>query len=180
MLSVNVVYNVVCIHALLTVVASCLPLNVLLRPRHHRRCAQQMALQKELGLPVDPDIPLLGFIGRLDYQKGVDLIRDSHGWLMSQGVQLVMLGSGRADLENDLRSMEASHNQQTRSWVGFSVKMAHRITAGVCVVQQGGVLRGGVDTPFVRCSLTVDGVSVPVLALALMASHGVLACACSC
>lgn len=89
-----------------------------------------MALQKELGLPVDPDIPLFGFIGRLDYQKGVDLIRDSHGWLMSQNVQLVMLGSGRADLENDLRSMEASHNRQTRSWVGFSVKMAHRITAG--------------------------------------------------
>jgi starch synthase len=93
-----------------------------------------MALQKELGLKVDPDIPLFGFIGRLDYQKGVDLIRDSHGWLMGQGVQLVMLGSGRADLENDLRSMEASHNQQTRSWVGFSVKMAHRITAGADIL----------------------------------------------
>lgn len=37
--------------------------------------ACKMALQKELGLPVNPDIPLLGFIGRLDYQKGVDLIR---------------------------------------------------------------------------------------------------------
>lgn len=90
----------------------------------------KMALQKELGLPVNPDIPLIGFIGRLDYQKGVDLIRDSHGWLMGQGVQLVLLGSGRADLQDELRSMEASHNQQTRSWVGFSVKMAHRITAG--------------------------------------------------
>lgn len=31
------------------------------------RC--KAALQKELGLPVDPSIPLLGFIGRLDYQK---------------------------------------------------------------------------------------------------------------
>ncbi|WIA09124.1 hypothetical protein OEZ85_008536 [Tetradesmus obliquus] len=94
-----------------------------------RQC--KMALQKELGLPVDPDVPLLGFIGRLDYQKGVDLIRDSHGWLMGQGAQLVMLGSGRADLEADLRSMEASNRDKTRSWVGFSVKMAHRITAGV-------------------------------------------------
>eukprot|EP00882_Tetradesmus_deserticola_P004157 GHRQ01004392.1.p2 GENE.GHRQ01004392.1~~GHRQ01004392.1.p2 ORF type:complete len:345 (+),score=166.97 GHRQ01004392.1:175-1209(+) len=94
-----------------------------------RQC--KMALQKELGLPVDPDVPLMGFIGRLDYQKGVDLIRDSHGWLMGQGVQLAMLGSGRADLENDLRAMEASNKDKTRSWVGFSVKMAHRITAGV-------------------------------------------------
>lgn len=38
-----------------------------------RRCKE--ALQKELGLPVNADIPMLGFIGRLDYQKGVDLIR---------------------------------------------------------------------------------------------------------
>lgn len=79
---------------------------------------------------MDPDRPLIGFIGRLDYQKGVDLIRDAHSWLMSQGVQLVMLGSGRADLETDLRTMEGHHRDQTRSWVGFSVRMAHRITAG--------------------------------------------------
>jgi len=93
-----------------------------------RQC--KLALQKELGLPQDANAPLLGFIGRLDYQKGVDLIRDSHGWLMDQGCQLVLLGSGREDLENDLRSMEASRPGQTRGWVGFSVKMAHRITAG--------------------------------------------------
>ncbi len=52
---------------------------------------------------MDPDIPLLGFIGRLDYQKGVDLIRDNFDWLMGQGVQLAMLGSGRDDLEHELR-----------------------------------------------------------------------------
>ena len=46
---------------------------------------------------------MLGFIGRLDYQKGVDLICESFDWLMDQGVQLVMLGSGREDLENALR-----------------------------------------------------------------------------
>lgn len=50
-----------------------------------------------------PEAPLLGFIGRLDYQKGVDIIRDSYDWLMAEGVQLVMLGSGREDLEHSLR-----------------------------------------------------------------------------
>ncbi len=59
---------------------------------------------QELGLPVGAHIPMLGFIGRLDYQKGVDLIRDNHGWMMGEGVQLVLLGSGRADLEQSLRS----------------------------------------------------------------------------
>ena len=58
---------------------------------------------QELGLPVNPDVPLLGFIGRLDYQKGVDLIRDNFDWLMGEGAQLVLLGSGREDLEEALR-----------------------------------------------------------------------------
>ncbi|KAI8465682.1 MAG: hypothetical protein J3K34DRAFT_436113 [Monoraphidium minutum] len=94
-----------------------------------RQC--KMALQKELGLPVDADIPMFGFIGRLDYQKGVDLIRDSAGWIVGQNAQLVMLGSGREDLEGDLRAIEGQYGNAARGWVGFSVKMAHRITAGV-------------------------------------------------
>jgi len=48
-------------------------------------------------------VPLLVFIGRLDYQKGVDLITDSYDWLMGEGCQLVLLGSGREDLEDSLR-----------------------------------------------------------------------------
>ena len=98
------------------------------------KAACKAALQKELGLPVNPDVPLLAFIGRLDYQKGVDLIRDNYEWLMSEGVQLVMLGSGRDDLEGALRDMEARNNTKCRSWVGFSVKMAHRITAGADIL----------------------------------------------
>lgn len=65
------------------------------------------ALQAQMGLPVDPSKPLLGFIGRLDYQKGVDLIRENYEWLMGQDVQLIMLGSGREDLEADMRDMES-------------------------------------------------------------------------
>ncbi|KIY95719.1 starch synthase [Monoraphidium neglectum] len=45
-----------------------------------------------------------------------------------------MLGSGRDDLENDLRAMEAQYKNQARGWVGFSTKMAHRITAGVDIL----------------------------------------------
>eukprot|EP00891_Asterochloris_glomerata_P009947 jgi/Astpho2/9947/fgenesh1_pm.00152_%23_19_t len=88
------------------------------------------ALQRELGLPVGADIPMLGFIGRLDYQKGVDLIRDNFEWMMGEGVQLILLGSGRDDLEQSLREMEMHRQQQCRSWVGFNVRVAHRITAG--------------------------------------------------
>ncbi|CAN6484554.1 unnamed protein product [Victoria cruziana] len=92
------------------------------------------ALQRELGLPVRDDVPLIGFIGRLDHQKGVDLIAEAMPWMVSQDLQLVMLGTGRSDLENMLRQFEGQHRDKVRGWVGFSVKMAHRITAGADVL----------------------------------------------
>ncbi|XP_065856184.1 granule-bound starch synthase 2, chloroplastic/amyloplastic [Euphorbia lathyris] len=92
------------------------------------------ALQKELGLPVRPDVPVIGFIGRLDHQKGVDLIAEAVPWLMGQDVQLVMLGTGRDDLEQLLRQFEGQFPDKVRGWVGFSVKMAHRITAGADIL----------------------------------------------
>ncbi|KAK1260427.1 hypothetical protein QJS04_geneDACA019469 [Acorus gramineus] len=92
------------------------------------------ALQRELGLPVHNNVPMIGFIGRLDNQKGVDLIAEAIPWMVGQDVQLVMLGTGREDLEEMLRKFESQHNDKVRSWVGFSVKMAHRITAGVDIL----------------------------------------------
>lgn len=92
------------------------------------------ALQKELGLPIREDVPLIGFIGRLDQQKGVDIIAEAIPWMMGQDVQLVMLGTGRQDLEQMLRDFENQHRDKVRGWVGFSVKMAHRITAGIDIL----------------------------------------------
>ncbi|TQD93221.1 hypothetical protein C1H46_021126 [Malus baccata] len=92
------------------------------------------ALQKELGLPIREDVPVIGFIGRLDHQKGVDLIAEAIPWMMGQDVQLVMLGSGRPDLEEMLRAFEHQHRDKVRGWVGFSVQTAHRITAGADIL----------------------------------------------
>ncbi|KAK9061747.1 hypothetical protein SSX86_018930 [Deinandra increscens subsp. villosa] len=92
------------------------------------------ALQRELGLPVRAEVPLIGFIGRLDNQKGVDLICEAVPWMMGQDVQLVMLGTGQPELERMLRELENQHREKVRGWVGFSVKMAHRITAGADVL----------------------------------------------
>lgn len=41
-------------------------------------------LQKELGLPQDAERPLIAFIGRLDSQKGADLILSAAPWIMQQ------------------------------------------------------------------------------------------------
>ncbi|XP_066319491.1 soluble starch synthase 2-2, chloroplastic/amyloplastic [Miscanthus floridulus] len=90
--------------------------------------------QCKVALQVRDDVPLIGFIGRLYGQKGVDLIADAIHWIAGQDVQLVMLGTGRPDLEDMLRWCEAEHNDKVRAWVGFSVPLAHRITAGADIL----------------------------------------------
>ena len=88
------------------------------------------ALQKELGLPQRDDVPLMGFIGRLDWQKGPDLLQNALHDIMREDVQVVMLGSGLPELEDFMRWAEDTYKDKFRGWVGFSVPMAHRITAG--------------------------------------------------
>ena len=88
------------------------------------------ALQKELGLPQRDDVPLMGFIGRLDWQKGPDLLQHALHDMMREDVQVVMLGSGLPELEDFMRWAESTYPDKFRGWVGFSVPMAHRITAG--------------------------------------------------
>ncbi|CAM6102451.1 unnamed protein product [Calypogeia fissa] len=88
------------------------------------------ALQKELGFAVRPEVPLIGFIGRLDYQKGPDLIQAGLPELMTDDVQVVMLGSGDPDYETWMAWAESAYPEKFRGWVGFSVPVAHRITAG--------------------------------------------------
>jgi len=94
------------------------------------KVACKAALQRQLGLPERAEVPLLGFIGRLDHQKGVDQIFEAAEWLLEMDVQLVMLGSGREDMQDTMRHLENSHRDKCRGWVGFSVEMAHRINAG--------------------------------------------------
>lgn len=42
----------------------------------------------------------------------------------------VMLGSGDPELEDWMRSTESDFKDKFRGWVGFSVPVSHRITAG--------------------------------------------------
>ncbi|EFJ40823.1 hypothetical protein VOLCADRAFT_99305 [Volvox carteri f. nagariensis] len=87
------------------------------------------ALQGALGLPVDPAAPLLGFIGRLDYQKGPDLVLQALPRLVAAGCQVVLLGSGAPDYEEAFRAAAAAFPANVRAHVGFSVPLSHRIVA---------------------------------------------------
>ena len=60
------------------------------------KSACKLALQRELGLHEDSTAPLIGFIGRLDRQKGVDVLLDIVPRIVEAGGQVVMLGERRS------------------------------------------------------------------------------------
>lgn len=62
----------------------------------------KLALQRELGLPENPDVPLIGIVTRLTWQKGLDLIFDKIEELLNRDVQIVLLGSGDRHYEEGL------------------------------------------------------------------------------
>ncbi|MGQ0503602.1 MAG: glycogen synthase GlgA [Panacagrimonas sp.] len=93
--------------------------------------ANKLALQQALGLEPVADKPLLGFIGRLAYQKGADLLLAAEGWLESNDVQLVLLGTGDKGLEEAFRQLALRAPGRVGARVGHDETFAHLIEAAV-------------------------------------------------
>jgi starch synthase len=96
--------------------------------------ASKAVLRRELGLPVCNEVPLIGFIQHLDYQKGMDWLAGAMPWMMDQDLQLVMLGTGCKDLEDMLHHVEGCYFDKVCGWVGLSIRTAHHITAGADIL----------------------------------------------
>lgn len=88
------------------------------------------ALQAEVGLPVDRNIPLIGFIGRLEEQKGSDILAAAIPQFIKENVQLVALGTGKKQMEKQLQQLETLYPDKARGVAKFNVPLAHMIIAG--------------------------------------------------
>ncbi len=89
----------------------------------------KLELQTQLGLEVNAKIPLLGFVGRLVDQKGLDLILAQMSLLLSKNCQLVFLGSGFQHYETALKNIAAQHPHKMAVTIGYNETLAHRIEA---------------------------------------------------
>jgi starch synthase len=101
------------------------------RYRHSlaKKRLNKAALQRELGLPEDESVPLLGVVSRLVGQKGFDLIGEALPALMEEPLQLVVLGSGDPHFEGMLREAIGRYPDKLRVWFGFNEGLARRIYA---------------------------------------------------
>ncbi len=87
-------------------------------------------LQKSLGLPIRPDVPLIGIISRLVDQKGFDLIDCVLGDILKMDVQLVILGTGEYKYEEMFRSAQYYHRDKVSANIKYDGILAQRIYAG--------------------------------------------------
>ncbi len=93
--------------------------------------ACKAALQAEMGLPVNADIPLLAAVGRLADQKGFDLIaRVMQQWAKQSDAQWVILGTGDPKYHQVFGQMAEEFPQKIAVRLEFSNELAHRIEAG--------------------------------------------------
>jgi len=88
------------------------------------------ALQRQLGLPLRPEVPLFGVVGRLTAQKGFDVLAHALDRIFSWDVQMVLLGNGDQEAEMYFRYMAHRRSDKFRTFIGFDEGLAHRIEAG--------------------------------------------------
>jgi starch synthase len=93
--------------------------------------ANKADLLRQFDLNIGIEAPLLGFIGRLVEQKGIDLLVEALPELLDAGAGIVMLGSGEPHFEQMLRTMEGQYPNRVALVVGYDEALSHRIEAGV-------------------------------------------------
>ena len=88
-------------------------------------------LQKEMGLPVKPGVPVIGMVTRLVSHKGLDLVKGILDELLATSeMQLVVLGSGDYEYESYFRWIAEKYPDKVGLRIGFVPELARKIYAG--------------------------------------------------
>lgn len=87
----------------------------------------KVGLQQLLNLPVNEDVPMIGMVGRLTHQKGIDLLTAIMDRILDMDVQVVILGTGDWKYENILKDMQSRYPGKLRAIINFSQDMASKI-----------------------------------------------------
>jgi len=95
------------------------------------RLKNKIALQNKLGLPEDPNAYMIGIVSRLTDQKGLDLVDRAMNDIMTDGTQLVVLGTGDRRYEEMFQYYQGIHPAKLSANIYFSDELSHQIY-GAC------------------------------------------------
>lgn len=93
------------------------------------KAKNKVALQKELGLPEDPKVMMIGVVSRLTDQKGFDLIAHVMDELCEDDIQLVVLGTGDERYENMFRHYAWKYEGKVSAQIRYAEELSHKIYA---------------------------------------------------
>ncbi len=88
----------------------------------------KLALQEELGLLPSEETPLVVMISRLTEGKGIDLVLHIAEELLTEDIQMVVLGTGEQIYEDYFRSLDARY-KNFRAIIGFDRKLSKKLYA---------------------------------------------------
>lgn len=95
-----------------------------------RKMVNKEALQKAVGLPVNPDVAVVGIITRLVRQKGIDLITCVMEEMLKLNIQFVILGTGDEDYQDFFEYYAYSYPGKVAACMKFDNSLASKIYAG--------------------------------------------------
>ncbi|MEK5397363.1 glycogen synthase GlgA [Paenibacillus sp. FSL K6-2859] len=95
-----------------------------------KKTENKLALQEELGLPVDANIPMVAMVTRLVDSKGLDLLtRVLDELLYNDDIQFVLLGTGDESYERWFREAAWRYPSKLSSQILFNDALSRKIYA---------------------------------------------------
>ncbi len=94
------------------------------------RADNKAALQRRMGLAVDPRAPLVGWVSRLTEQKGVDLLLGALERLLARGAQVAVVGSGEGALEQALAQAARANPGRFGFFRGYDEALSRTVFGG--------------------------------------------------
>jgi starch synthase len=82
------------------------------------------------GLAVPESVPVLGMVGRLTKQKGLDILTEVLGRIVRLDTCVVLLGTGEPEYHEALGALARKHPKRIGLRLGFDEALAHKIEAG--------------------------------------------------
>jgi starch synthase len=95
-----------------------------------KRTINKALLQARLGLPREPEIPLLAMVSRMDVQKGVDMVFAALKMMKRSKWQAVILGTGDPKLEEAALKLQELFPDRVKVETRYDAGLARQIYAG--------------------------------------------------
>ena len=99
------------------------------------RNEDKVDLQKEFNLKIDPDVPILAMSGRLDIQKGLDLVMETIDFVLTEfPIQFIVLGPGEDKYRDFFLELEKKYPHRVGTHLMKNFVLPRKIFAGADMI----------------------------------------------